>query len=128
MSDGLADTTLFTAAIRGTVLRHAALPDRLAISVITLGELRASLLVPADLTVQDRRLAIYLAAAQMDAIPIDADIAAAWARLRAELHLKGQTMRANAAWIAATAIAIGVPIVCHGREYDGLPGLDVIPV
>lgn len=126
MSDGLADTSLFTAPIRGVALRRAALPDRLAISIITLGELRASLLVPEDLTVQDRRLAIYLAAARMDAVPITAEVATAWARLRAELHLKGRSMRANASCIAATAIALGVPIVCRGQEYDGVPGLEVV--
>jgi len=40
VSDGLADTSLFTAAPLGHALLAAALPDRLAISAITLGELR----------------------------------------------------------------------------------------
>ena len=128
MSDGLADTSLFTQATRGTRLRAAGLPDRLAISTITLGELRAALLIPADLTVQDRRLAIYLAAARMDAIPIDAEVASAWARLRAELHQQRRSMRVNSSWIAATAIALGVPVVSHGYEYAGVPGLEVISV
>jgi predicted nucleic acid-binding protein len=128
MREGLADTSVFTAAISGRQLRAAALPDRVAISTITLGELRAGLLIPADLAVQDRRLAIYLAASRMDAIPIDAEIASAWARLRAELHRTRRTLRVNASWIAATAIAMGVPVICHGYAFDGVPGLGVISV
>lgn len=128
MTDGIADTSLFTEPPRGTRLRAEALPDRLAISAITLGELRAALLIPGDLTVQDRRLAIYLAAARMDAIPIDTEIASAWARLRAELHQQRRSMRVNSSWIAATAIALGVPVVAHGYEYAGVPGLEVISV
>ena len=41
MSDGLADTSVFIAAESGRVIREEALPDRLAVSVITIGELRA---------------------------------------------------------------------------------------
>ena len=44
MSDGLADTSLFIASESGRALDVAALPDRLAVSVITIGELRAGVL------------------------------------------------------------------------------------
>ena len=49
MSDGLADTTVFIAHESGRPLRADALPDRLAISVITIGELRAGVLAAVDL-------------------------------------------------------------------------------
>ena len=44
MSDGLADTSVFIAHESGRPLRVEALPDRLAVSVITIGELRAGVL------------------------------------------------------------------------------------
>jgi predicted nucleic acid-binding protein len=64
----------------------------------------------------------------MDAIPIDEDIAASWGRLCAALHLSRRSLRVNASWIAATALALGVPLVCDGHEYDGVPDLTVIRV
>jgi predicted nucleic acid-binding protein len=128
MTQGIADTSVFTAAAARRGLRSAALPDELAISVITVGELRGALLAVDDYRVQDRRLEIFLAASSMDAIPIDEAVAATWARLRAALHAAGRSLRINASWIAATAISAGVPIVAHGHEFDGVPDLEVIRV
>jgi predicted nucleic acid-binding protein len=41
MTEGLADTTIFIANEWGRPLRDEGLPDQLAVSVITVGELRA---------------------------------------------------------------------------------------
>jgi len=128
VSRGIADTSLFTAAAARRGLETAELPDELAISAITVGELRAALLAVDDYRVQDRRLEIYLAASSMDAIPIDEDVAASWARLRAALHQARRSLRVNASWIAATALSLGVPLVCHGHEFDDVPDLEVIRV
>jgi predicted nucleic acid-binding protein len=126
MTRGLADTSLFTAIAARRALQIAELPDELAISVITLAELRAALLAVDDYRVQDRRLEIFTAASGIDALPIDEKVAAAWGRLRAALHQSRRTLRVNASWIAATAIAHDVPLVCHGGEYEGVPDLTVI--
>ena len=48
MSEGLADTSFFIASEPAT-LDADAIPDRLAVSVITLGELRAGVLAQATL-------------------------------------------------------------------------------
>lgn len=40
----------------------------------------------------------------------------------------GRLMPVNDSWIAATAIALGVPVVTQDDDYDGAPGLDVIKV
>jgi predicted nucleic acid-binding protein len=37
-------------------------------------------------------------------------------------------MGVNGAWIAATAIALGVPLVTQDADFDGVPGLDVVRV
>ena len=128
MSDGLADTSLFIAHESGRLVRADALPDRLAVSVITIGELRAGVLAARDLETRDRRLATLTAALAVDPGPIDEDVAAAWARLRVTLRDLGLRMPVNDSWIAATALSLGVPVVTRDEDYVRVPGLDVIRV
>ena len=128
MSDGLADTSVFVAHESGRPLRVEALPDRLAVSVITIGELRAGVLAAGDLATRDRRLATLTAVLVLDPIPVDEDVAAAWARLRVSLRDRGQRMAVNDSWIAATALALGVPVVTQDDDYVEVPGLAVIHV
>ena len=128
MTDALADTSVFIARESGRQLRIEALPQRLAISVITVGELRAGVLGAADLESRDRRLATLTSALRLAAIPVDEAVAEAWARLRVALQQAGLRMPANDSWIAATAIAFGVPVVTQDDDYRDVPGLTVIQV
>lgn len=126
MTDGIADTSLFIAHETGRPLRIDALPDRLAVSVITIGELWAGVLASTDVAARDRRLGTLTAALALDPIPIDDRVAAAWARLRVDLRERGLRMPVNDSWIAATAIALGVAVVTQDDDYVELPGLAVI--
>lgn len=126
MTDGLADTSLFIAHESGRPLREEALPDRLAVSVITIGELRAGVLAATDVATRDRRLGTLTAALAFEPIPVDESVAAAWARLRLELRDRGLRMPVNDSWIAASAIALGVAVVTQDDDYVELPGLAVI--
>jgi predicted nucleic acid-binding protein len=128
MSDGLADTSLFIASETGRALDVALLPDRLAVSVITIGELRAGVLAAEDLVTRDRRLATLTSALLLAPVPVDDDVAAAWARLRVMLRDLGLRMGVNDSWIAATALALGVPVVTQDEAYVRVPGLEVIRV
>lgn len=128
MTQGLADTTVFIAAESGRPLREASLPERLAVSVITLGELRAGVLATTDPTARERRLATLTAVLALDPVPIDADVAEAWAGLRIRLRDSGLRMAVNDSWIAATAIALGIPVVTQDDDYVDIPGLSVIHV
>jgi predicted nucleic acid-binding protein len=128
MSDGLADTSVFVAHESGRALRAEALPDRLAVSVITIGELRAGVLAARDLATRDRRLATLTAALALDPVPIDEEVASAWARLRVTLRDVGLAMPVNDSWIAATALTLGVPVVTQDDDYVEVPGLRVIHV
>ena len=128
MTDGLADTSLFIAREIGRPLRAEALPDRLAISVITIGELRAGVLAAPDVATRDRRLGTLTAALAFDPIAIDEGVATAWARLRVELRDRRLRMPVNDSWIAATAIALGLAVVTQDDDYVELPGLAVIHV
>ena len=128
MSDGLADTTVFIAHESGRPLRAEALPDRLAISVITIGELRAGVLAAVDLETRDRRLSTLTAALVLEPVAVDEHVADAWARLRVTLRDLGLRMPVNNSWIAATAISLGVPVVTQDDDYVEVPGLRVVHV
>ena len=128
MSDGLADTSIFIAHESGRPLRADVLPDRLAVSVITVGELRAGVLAAADLATRDRRLATLTAVLALNPVPVDNDVAAAWARLRVALRDLHRRMAVNDSWIAATAIALDVPLVTQDKDHVDVPGLRVIRV
>ena len=128
MSDGLADTSVFIARESGRRLRHDTLPDRLGVSVITIGELRAGVLAAADVGTRDRRLATLADALALEPIPIDEAVAEAWATLRVRLRDLGLGMPVNDSWIAATALALDVPVVTQDDDYVEVPGLSVIHV
>jgi predicted nucleic acid-binding protein len=124
----LADTSLFVAREAGRPLDEAALPDELAVSVITIGELRAGVLAAADLAVRDRRLATLTAVLALDPVPVDDDVASQWAMLRVVLRDQGRRMPVNDSWIAATAMALGVPVVTQDDDYPTIDELQVLRV
>lgn len=128
MTDALADTTVFVAHESGRSLRAEALPDRLAVSVVTIGELRAGVLAATDLDTRARRLATLTSALALDPVPVDERVVAAWARLRVGLRDLGLRMGVNDSWIAATAISLGVPLVTQDDDYIDVPGLIVVHV
>jgi hypothetical protein len=128
LSRGLADTSVFIARESGRRLREADLPDELAISVITLGELRSGVLAAVDVETRDRRLATLSEALAMDPLPVDQPVADAWALLRVLLRDTGKRMPVNDSWIAATAMSLGVPVVTQDEDYVEVVGLEVIRV
>src|SRR5215204_4731364 len=128
MSRGLADTSVFVARESGPSLDVAVLPDELAVSVITIGELRAGVLVAADAADRDRRLITYAAALTLDAIPVDGDVADRWARLRVALRDARLRMPVNDSWIAATAMSLDVPVVTQDRDFPNVAGLEAVHV
>lgn len=128
MSDGLADTSCFIALESRRPIRAEAVPDRLAVSIITIGQLRAGVLAARDLETRDRRLGTLARALVLDPVPVDDAVAAAWARLRVALRDASLRMGVNDSWIAATALALGVPVVTQDEDYVTLPGLAVIRV
>ncbi|CAN5737971.1 type II toxin-antitoxin system VapC family toxin [soil metagenome] len=128
MSTGLADTTIFVARESGRPLEVDSLPDLIGVSVITIGELRAGVLAAAEVETRDRRLATLTQALALDPIPIDGVVSESWARLRLLLRDSQQWMPVTDSWIAATALALGVPVVTQDDDYVDVPGLLVIKV
>jgi predicted nucleic acid-binding protein len=125
---GIADTSVFIARESGRPLDEGNLPDELAISVITVGELRAGVLAAVDVETRDRRLATLSEALTLEPMSIDQPVAEAWARLRVTLREEGKRMPVNDSWIAATAISLGVPVVTQDEDYIDVSGLEIIRV
>lgn len=124
----LLDTSVFVAAEQGRP--RAAVPaGRVAISVFTLAELRLGVLLAGDPIVQARRLRTFsLAERTFESLPITVEIADAFAEITAGARRNGRRPGAMDTWIAATAVAHGVPLYTQDGDFEGLQGLMVVRV
>jgi predicted nucleic acid-binding protein len=130
MSRGLLDTSVFIAR-EGRRLDPELLPDELAVSVITYAELRAGVLAATDITVRSRRLTTLQIVTGMNPLPIDSAVADQWAQLRLLLAESRRRVNVHDTWIAATALAHGVPVVSQDADFAVLAeisDLRVIPI
>jgi predicted nucleic acid-binding protein len=123
---GIADTSVFIALEGERTMAVDRLPDEIAVSVVTIAELRVGVLAAADTEARARRLATLTSAMAFDPVPIDDAVAEAWAELRIRLRDRGLRMPVNDSWIAATAIALRVPVVTQDADYVEVDGLSVI--
>ena len=121
----LADTSLFIGREQGRRL-EGQVPDELVVSVVTLAELRLGVLMASTLEARSRRLDTLSLVESLEPLPVDEGVAAAWARLVAELRAARRRAPINDSWIAATAIAHELPIATQDADYDHLPGVTVI--
>jgi predicted nucleic acid-binding protein len=128
MTRAIADTSVFIARESGRQLRIDELPDQLAVSVVTVGELRAGVLSAADSSTRVRRLGTFTEALGLAPLPIDEAVAESWAHLRVLLRDESLTMGVNDSWIAATALAHRLPVVTQDTDYVELAELQVIRV
>ncbi len=131
-SSGLLDTSVFIARESGRPLGE--LPEHVAISVVTIGELKLGVLSASDETTRARRADTLALARSADPIPISEAVMGSWARLVSDCRAAGiqQTVKLIDALIAATAVEHGLPVVTQDGDYDLMatahPSLQVIKV
>ncbi len=128
LSHGLLDTSVLIALEHGRALAADQLPVDSTVSVVTVGELRAGVLEARTPQARVPRLATLERALSLTPLPVDDDVAEAWAQLRSALGIAGRRMPVNDSWIAATAMAHRLPVVTQDDDYDEVPGLQVIRV
>jgi predicted nucleic acid-binding protein len=118
VTSGLLDTAVFIAQEVQRPL--GALPDRVAVSVITIGELELGVLAAIDDDSRARRGDTLALARESDPIPLSEAVMTAWARLVIDCRWAGvhRTIRLTDALIAATAIAHGLPVVTQDDDFD----------
>jgi predicted nucleic acid-binding protein len=128
---GLLDTSVFIAGERGRSLDVERVPREVALSAVTIAELHVGVLAARDVDTRARRLATLEATADLEVLGVDEAVAAAWARLRVHLAEAGRPLNVNDLWIAATALAHGLPVVTQDDDFgpvDGVAGLEVLRV
>lgn len=112
----------------------AKLPERVALSVITIGELQLGVLAAGDPATRARRADTLALARAADPIPVSEAVMVSWARLVADYRAAGvhRAVKLTDALIAATAIEHGLPVVTQDADFDQIaracPALSVIKV
>lgn len=125
----LLDTSVFIALESGRPLNAETMPDIGYVSAITVGELHAGVHAAKNTRTRAARLATVEALASVETLPVTAEAARHWARLRYELLEAGRRINVNDLWIASTALAHGLPVATQDDDFlvlAGLGGPDVI--
>jgi predicted nucleic acid-binding protein len=129
---GLLDTSVFIA--RESERPIDELPERVALSVVTIGELQLGVLHASNDQTRVRRAETLALARTADPIPINEPVIGAWARLVSDCRSAGvhRAVKLTDALIAATAIDHGLPVVTQDEDYDQMArahaGLRVVKV
>lgn len=129
---GLLDTSVFIARESGRAVAN--LPQRVALSVITIGELQLGVLNADDSLTRSRRADTLALARAADPILVSEAVMVSWARLVADCRAAGvhRAVKLTDALIAATAIEHGLPVVTQDADFDQIaracPALSVIKV
>jgi predicted nucleic acid-binding protein len=118
VTSGLLDTSVFIAREDGRPL--GVLPDRVTVSVVTIGELELGVLAATDDVVLARRADTLALARESDPIPVSEPVMSAWARLVIDCRRAGvhRMVKLTDALIAATAITHGLPVVTQDDDFD----------
>ncbi len=126
---GLLDTSVFIASETGRPLDVERLPREAAVSAVTIAELHVGVLAARDVDIRARRLTTLHAVADIELLPVDAAVAASWALLRVHLADTERRLNVNDLWIAATALAHGIPVITQDDDFEpinGAAGLSVV--
>lgn len=119
---GLLDTSVFIARESGRPI--AELPGRVAVSVVTIGELQLGVLATDDPDLRARRADTLALARTADPLPISEPVIVAWARLVHDCRSAGiqRTVRLTDALIAATAIEHGLSVITQDDDFSTITG------
>ena len=111
------DTSVFIAREQRRAL--APLPGEVAVTVVTLSELRFGVLAADDHRARAIRLRTLETARRIGTpLAIDESVGDELARLRITLRSIGRAMKAMDAWIAATAMANDAAICTQDADFD----------
>jgi predicted nucleic acid-binding protein len=104
VSRAILDTSVFIASEQGRPIGRP-LPEQVAVSVVSIAELELGVLIAGDANVRGQRLrTLTEVRALAGALVIDERTASAYARLAAEVIVRGRKPRVHDTWIAASAL------------------------
>ncbi len=129
MESCVVDTDVVSYLFKGSpvaqLYREHLVERLLIISFMTLAEIRFWMLQAGWGARRVARMEAYLK--QFVLHPSDSDLCDVWARVVYSERAKGRVISAQDAWIAASAIQNGVPLVTHNRKhFEGVDNLVVV--
>jgi hypothetical protein len=124
----LLDTSFFVATESGRRLGEVRDVTETEISVATLAELTVGVLMAGDQVRAGRLATLAAMESTWDPLPVDAAVARAFAHIVSDLRGQRRRVPILDALVAATAIVEQVPVVTQDRDYEAIPGLQVIRV
>lgn len=121
----LLDTSVFIAREQARPLGE--LPEEVAVSVVTISELRHGVLAAEDHAIRAVRLKTLEAARRLGpSLVIDEPVADELARLRVALKAAGRAMKVMDAWIAATAIVHEAAVCTQDADFDAAQAVGLL--
>lgn len=93
---------------------------------MTIAELDAWALQRGWGAARQERMAVFLE--RFTVVLVDRALCRTWAEVGTQARRNGRPIQAADAWIAATAIALGVPLITNNRDdFAGVDGLVILP-
>lgn len=127
MTRAVADTSVFIAREAGREIGE--LPERIAVSVITVAELELGVLRAGTDEARATRLAtLARVRATWPLLPVDPEVASCFARLASGELSAGRRLRRHDTWIAATALRHGAAVVTQDSDFSAFAGIKTIRV
>lgn len=127
MSRGIADTSVFIAREAGRPL--GALPDEIAVSVVTAAELELGVLRATDPTARAARVrTLSRVRSEYPLLPVDDITASRFAQIADEELRAGRKLRRHDTWIAATALQHHAAVVTQDADFSVFSSVAVIRV
>lgn len=125
MSKAVADTSIFIAQETGPELGD--LPEKLAVSVITVAELELGVLRATDQDARARRLStLSRVQSTYPLLPIGPEVASCFARIAAAERSRGRRLRRHDTWIAATALKHGAAVLTQDSDFSSFEEVEVL--
>ena len=122
------DTSAYSHLRRGhaAVLDVVARAERVLVPVTVLGELDAAFEMGTRARDNRRLLDDFLAEPFVDLLETTASVARHYGRVFSTLKREGAPLPVNDIWIAATTLDCGGTLLTFDRDFERIPGLDVM--
>jgi predicted nucleic acid-binding protein len=125
LSKAVADTSIFIAQETGRDLGE--LPEKIAVSVITVAELELGVLRAADPNARATRLStLSRVQSTYPLLPVEPEIATCFARIASAELARGRRLRRHDTWIAATALRHGASVLTQDADFTSFEGVETI--
>jgi predicted nucleic acid-binding protein len=127
LSKAVADISVFIARETGRELGD--LPEKIAVSVVTVAELELGVLRATDPEARALRLStLSRVQSTYPLLPVEPEIASCFARIAATERSHGRRLRRHDTWIAATAMRHGAAVLTQDPDFSAFEEVEVLRV